>query len=199
MIPLTEAEKLLITRSQQGDLASFEALIANYQVYAYNIAFQMLRHEEDAQDAAQEALIKVFKNIDKFQMDSKFSTWLYRIVVNTCKDHLRSQKHQYVSIDDEENDAKSFIEQIADHESSQPDRKLEKKEIQEHIMKAFDQLAPHHRSVLVLRDIQGLSYEEIGIIENCSIGTIKSRINRGRLVLRELLLGDDLLRQEGVV
>ena len=196
---MTEIEKMLILKSQQGDVNSFEELISNYQLYAYNIAFQMLKHEEDAKDAAQDALIKVYKNIGQFQMDSKFSTWLYRIVINTCKDQLRSKKSQWMSIEDESSDAKEWIEKLPARESEQPDRQLEKKEVSERIMEAFNRLSPNHKSVLMLRDIQGMSYEEIGVIENCSVGTIKSRINRGRLILRDILLGDDFLKQEGVV
>jgi RNA polymerase sigma-70 factor (ECF subfamily) len=191
------SEQLLIEKSQKGDVASFEQLIHQYQVYVYNIAYRTLGHEEDAKDAAQDALIKVFKNISQFSGDAQFSTWLYRIVVNTCKDHLRKKAGLNESSMDVADSEGSIVWELPASDSIQPEKQLERKEIQTKIHKALDQLPTANKTVVILRDIQGLSYEEISQIEACSVGTVKSRINRGRKYLRDLLQVDPDFAREG--
>lgn len=192
-------EQLLIEKSQNGDVASFEKLIHQYQGYVYNIAYRTLGHEEDAKDASQDALIKVFKNISQFTGGAQFSTWLYRIVINTCKDHLRKKAGiKETSIDSADSEG-SIVWELPALETMQPEKQLERKEIQSKIYGALEQLPVANKTVIILRDVQGLSYEEISQIEACSIGTVKSRINRGRTYLRELLQVDpDFARKEGV-
>lgn len=193
-------EEKLIEKSLEGDVASFEKLIHQYQVYVYNIAYRTLGHEEDAKDAAQEALIKVFKNLSQYTGDAQFSTWLYRIVINTCKDYLRKKKNQKeTSIDGTGTEEAAYVLELPDSEIYQPEKQLERKEIQGKIISALDQLPEANKTAVVLRDIQGLSYEEISIIEDCSIGTVKSRINRGRTYMRALLQNDpDFAREGGI-
>jgi len=176
-------ESVLIDKSISGDLDSFEKLISKYQVYAYNIAFRMMKNPEDAKDASQEAFIKVFKNIKKFNSNSSFSTWLYRIVINTCKDELR-KKTENVSLDEKNEE----FEIVSDNNDEyNPVISYERKYVKNTINEAIKKLPINNRSVLILRDIQGYSYEEIASIENVSIGTVKSRINRARKSLRDIL------------
>ncbi len=193
-------ERILIEKSLQGDVASFEKLINQYQVYVYNIAFRTLGHEEDAKDAAQDAFIKVFKNLSQYTGDAQFSTWLYRIVINTCKDYLRKRTSiKETSIESTSSEGESYLLELPDSEILQPDKQLERKEIQSKIIKALDQLPEANKTAVVLRDIRGLSYEEISVIESCSVGTVKSRINRGRNYLRTLLYNDpDFAREGGI-
>ena len=193
-------ERLLIEKSLQGDVASFERLINQYQVYVYNIAFRTLGHEEDAKDAAQDAFIKVFKNLSQYTGDAQFSTWLYRIVINTCKDYLRKRSSmKETSIESTSDEGENYLMELPDTEILQPERQLERKEMQGKLIKALDQLPEANKTAVVLRDIRGLSYEEISIIESCSVGTVKSRINRGRNYLRTLLYNDpDFAREGGV-
>lgn len=183
---MTSTDTRLIQLSRQGDVQSFEALISKYQIYAYNIAYRMLGNEEDAKDATQETLIKVFKGLDKFKENSEFSTWLYTITVNTCRDQLRKRNRiQEISVDDSED--KIPIQLIADA-SSDPLSRLENKEVSERLLSALEKISVFQKTAILLRDVYGFSYEEISAIENCSIGTVKSRISRGRHDLRALLI-----------
>lgn len=197
---MPNSEQELIEKSQKGDVASFEKLIHQYQVYVYNIAYRTLGHEEDAKDAAQDALIKVFKNISQFTGDAQFSTWLYRIVVNTCKDYLRKQASlRETTMTGLDADGESVLWEIPASDTLHPEKQLERKEIQLKIHSALEKLPEANKTVVILRDIQGLSYEEISHIEDCSVGTVKSRINRGRKYLRELLQVDpDFAREGGI-
>lgn len=197
---MPNSEQELIEKSQKGDVASFERLIHQYQVYVYNIAYRTLGHEEDAKDAAQDALIKVFKNISQFTGDAQFSTWLYRIVVNTCKDYLRKQASlKETTMTGLDADGESVLWEIPASDTLHPEKQLERKEIQLKIHSALEKLPEANKTVVILRDIQGLSYEEISHIEDCSVGTVKSRINRGRKYLRELLQVDpDFAREGGI-
>ncbi len=184
---MSEHERLLIERAQSGDVESFEKLIRTHQAYAYNIAYRMMGNEEDAKDASQEALIKVFKSLKGYNGDSAFTTWLYRIVMNTCKDLLRKRKPNEVSIDRGFDTGEESPGIEIEDNSSDPVTKYEEKEVRVTIASAIEQLPENFRSVVVLREIQGMSYDEIAEIEDIPVGTVRSRINRGRRILREIL------------
>lgn len=188
---MNDKEILLIKRSQKGDVDAFESLISDNTKFVYNIALKMLKNKEDAEDISQEALIKVYKNIDSFNMDSSFRTWMYRIVVNTCLDHMRKNKITTVSIDKpiiaEHNE---FQVEIEDKRPS-PEAILERKETQKLVIKALNQLDDCFKTAIILRDINDLSYEEIADILTCSLGTVKSRISRGRQKLKEIMEKDE--------
>jgi len=182
------SERVLIERSQQGDIESFEALIKKYQVYAYNIAYRMTSNKEDAKDITQEALIKAYKSINNFRFDSSFSTWLYRIVTNTCIDMLRKEnKIKTITIDKSiETDEGEYQREIRDNRDL-PEYMLEEKERREVIRRSIKKLSEKYREVLILRDIQNFSYEEISEITDLPLGTVKSRISRARYNLKEIL------------
>lgn len=185
---MSDNEALLLRKIKDGDVASFELLIKDYQVYAYNIAYRMMGNEEDAKDAAQEALIKVYKSIHKFKETSSFSTWLYRIVMNTCKDELKKRKEKVLSLDKEmETDDGKMSREIGD-ESLNPSKIVERNEVSHVVQEAINTLPDANKMVIVLRDIQGLSYEEISQVIKEPVGTVKSRISRGRNQLKKILI-----------
>jgi len=181
-------EKQLIQKAKTGDESSFEALILSCQNKAYNIALRYLKNEDDAMDALQESFIKIFRHLGSFKEDSRFDTWVYRIVVNTCNDMLRKNSNMKMtdSIFRNEDDKETVIE-IPDITGS-PEEVIDQKEKTAHILSCLERLNQEQKEIIVLRDIHGFSYDEISEILNCSIGTVKSRINRSRLRLREILL-----------
>ncbi len=175
-------ENELIIKSQNGDINSFEILIENYQKYAFNIAYKMMHNYDDANDVTQEAFIKVFQYIKNFKRDSSFSTWLYRIVINTCKDEFKKRnKIQTISIDEEDS-----YKEVKD-DSKTPDEILESVEMRETIDRAINSLSSNYKEIIILRDIKELSYKEISEQLELPIGTIKSRICRARIELRNTL------------
>ena len=185
---VNEKESEWIEKAKQGDEASFEALILSCKGKAYNIAYRYMRNEEDALDALQESFIKIYKNLHTFNEQSQFDTWVYRIVVNTCHDMLRKNKSRaeqsalYKNADDEE-----VVIEIADTRPG-PAELLEQKEESGYILRCLDKAGDDHKEVLTLRDIHGFSYEEIAGMLDCSMGTVKSRISRARIKLKEIYL-----------
>jgi len=185
---VSDLEKLLVKKSQSGDVESFELLISSYDKRAYNIAYRIMGNEEDAKDMAQEALLRVFKSIKDFKGQSAFSTWLYRIVTNVCLDELRRRKNdKYVPLEStvQTDNGELHMELCSDKET--PESAYERVEQRELITKAIRELNDEYKSVIVLRDIQGFSYDEISNMLDCSLGTVKSRINRARTMLRDKL------------
>lgn len=183
-----KSEKELIAAAKAGDERSFELLITQCKTKAYNIALRYLRNEEDAMDALQESFIKIYRHLDSFKEGSKFETWVYRIVVNTCNDMLRKSSGALAeSIVRSDEDEKEYTLELPDPEPG-PQESLLRREQAEQILAAMERLKPEQKEAIILRDIQGFSYEEISGMVNCSIGTVKSRINRARSRLRDILL-----------
>lgn len=181
-------EEILIKKCKKGDLDAFETLIKNHQKRAYNIALKMLKNPEDAMDISQEAFIKVFKYIDSYNNKSSFSTWIYRIVINTCLDYIKKNKNNVLYLDEPINtDDGSIKREITDNKNN-PEKILEKKINNEDINKAISMLKVKHRMIIILRDIQGFSYEEISKMLNLPLGTVKSRVKRARENLRKIIL-----------
>jgi len=189
---LNRQEISLIEKTKQGDIDSFEKLIEPYQKKAFNIAYRMLGNMEDANDITQEALLKIFRSVDKFQGKSSFSTWVYSIVSNTCIDFIRKQKkNQVVYLEQQGATGESYRIEVVD-EMNTPEYLFEKKEIQNIIHEAINQLNVDQKEIIILRDINGFSYQEIANILKCSEGTVKSRINRARGNLKKILLTKEL-------
>jgi RNA polymerase sigma-70 factor (ECF subfamily) len=181
-MPVDEA--LLIVRAQKNDSAAIEALIYAYEKRVYNIAFRFMGNEADAWDMAQESLIKIYKSVSSFKSRSSFSSWVYRLTANTCLDGLRKRKKAPLSLDHTVESGASY----EDASNPLPEDYALKAERSKDIQKALDKLSSDHKAVIILRDISGLSYEEIAESLGLSIGTVKSRINRGRAKLKELLI-----------
>lgn len=180
-------EKKLIIESQKGDMESFEALIGAYQKGAYNIAYRMLGDVEDAKDASQEAIIKIYRSIGGFRMQSSFKTWFFRVVTNTCLDYRRKRsRHKVLYIDNpHESDEGSFRRQMEDP-SEGPEETLLRSEQSRALQSMIMEMPEKYRTALVLRDIRGFSYAEIGEMLDLPDGTVKSRISRARLVLKNI-------------
>lgn len=184
---MTDTE--LVAAAQQGDQAAFGALVEKYQAMAYSLAFRMLGDSEDAADAVQEAFLNAWRALSGFQGQSAFSTWLYRLTSNACIDFLRRAKRREVlsiTVSDEDDDLPRETD-IPDERWS-PERALERKEARRAVQEGLAALSPEHRQVLALRELEGLSYQEIAQVLALEEGTVKSRIARARLALREFLL-----------
>jgi RNA polymerase sigma-70 factor (ECF subfamily) len=180
-------EKLML-RAGQGDRAAFDEIVRRYTRRMINLGYQMTGDRELAQDIAQETFLRAYRSASRYREIAKFSTWLYTIAINLCRNELRRRKHRMLSLEglaDRDEDKRMRID-IAD-ESRTPDREVESKEMGRLIREAVAELPERFRSPLVLRDIQGLSYEEIGGILDLPAGTVKSRINRARLRVKEQL------------
>ncbi len=182
------AELKLVERSKGGDLTAFEELVLMYQKQIYNLSYRMMGNEEDACDMTQEAFLKAFRAIKKFNSKSTFGTWVYRIAVNTCIDELRKRKkiklYPVVHNDNLESDGSKLIVDTADL----PEEQIEQRETAKQVQRAINSLPEDHRTVIILRDIQGKAYQEIARILNLNIGTVKSRISRARQGLKEELI-----------
>lgn len=192
---MSDNEMILLEKAVKGDIESFEILIRKYQKFAFNIALNYLKNVEEAEDATQEALIKAFRYLKNFHMESKFSTWLYRIVINTCKDELRkkSRNQKVVNIDSEE----TYVDEIEDM-TYEPLKEIEEKEISNNLKEAVNSLKTKYKEVIILCDINGMSYNEISDILEIPVGTVRSRINRGRLTLRKIINEMELFDKESV-
>lgn len=181
-------EKDLLQKARNGDIEAFELLIEKHQKKVFNIALRMIGNYDDASELAQEVFIRVFKSIRSFKEESSFSTWIYRITANVCLDEIRKRKNKnFVSLDDDlKLDDGDVKRQVMDPEPT-PEILAEKNETRKIVNEAIQSLPADHRIVIALRDIQGFSYDEISKIVNCPVGTVKSRINRARQTLREIL------------
>lgn len=178
------AEKDLIHRAKRGDISAFEDLISGYEKKVYNTAYRFFNNAEDAMDVSQEIFIKVFTSLRRFREDSSFSTWLYRIAVNTCIDFLRKKREDVLPIKEEiVMDDKTKL----GFQTELPEEFMEKQEVKQAIMKAISTLPEEQRICIILRDVQGFSYTEISDVLSCSLGTVKSRLFRGRRALKENL------------
>ena len=185
-----EEELAVIRRVQNGDVNAFETLVSAYEKNVYNLALRMMGNAQDAEDMAQEAFLKAYNSLPSFRGDSKFSVWLYRIVSNVCLDQLRKKsKRPTVSLSMEDEDGEETQLDLPDTAQS-PEEMLEKKLTREAVRRGLAQLPEDARQILLLREIQGLSYEEIGETLGLEPGTVKSRIFRARKRLCAFLLED---------
>lgn len=188
-----EGDEALARAFQLGDMAAFDKLVLKHKDKLFNIIYWFLGDYEEANDCAQETFIKLFRSLKKFRFESAFSTWLYRIAINTSKNRLKSSEYRWkkktVPIEKPEGSkGGNPVLEIKD-DSPSPVIEFEKKERLRLIKEAINSLSEEQNRVIVLRDIQGLSYEEISDITGINLGTIKSRIARGRQELRNKLKG----------
>ena len=179
-------EKELILRCQQGDEAAFEALIHLHEKKIYALCRRMCRDEDDALEAAQDAFLAVWRGIGGYRADAAFSTWLYRLAANACLDILRRRRKRDsdVSLDDEEN----LLNPV--DPAPQPEELTERDETRRAVREALLALPDDYREVLLLRETEQLSYAEIAEVTGLELGTVKSRISRARLALRNYLAAD---------
>lgn len=197
---MSNNEQLLIERSKNGDVSAFEMLIEAYQKKVFNLAYRIIGNYDDANDIAQEAFIRIFRSISGFRGQSSFSTWIYRITTNVCLDEIRKRKNksvQYLDDDIQTDDGEMQRQIISD--DPLPEEIAERKELRAAINDSLGELKEEYRIIITLRDIQGMSYEEIAKVLDCPTGTVKSRINRARQALKNVLLTKrELFREEYV-
>lgn len=184
------SDERLVERWQQGDRQAFDLIIERYEQKVWQLAFRLTGDQQDAYDLAQEAFLKVYRYLAQFRGQSTFSTWLYRIVTNTFYDEVRRRKRRpnvVVSLDSSiETEDGEMTRELPSAEAGPEELSLQR-ETRQAVLAALAKLPPDYRMVLVLRDLQDKSYDEIAEILGLNLGTVKSRISRARLALRKLL------------
>ena len=183
-------DRELVESARKGDRDAFRTLFERYHRRAYALAFGVLRHQDDALDVVQDAFIKAHKYLDKFEGNSSFYTWLYRIVMNLAIDHLRKHRRvRPVELDEAHLEESSGGDELLPKMlGGNPSRALMDKEIRARIDQALGELSENHRAVLVMRELEGMSYEEMAQAMGCSKGTIMSRLFHARKNMQKRLV-----------
>lgn len=186
-------ERRLIRKLRERDEAAFREMVDTYGDRIFNLTFRMLGNRAEAEDLAQEVFITVFKSIDQFRGDSKFSTWLYRVTANHCKNRIKylARRHERGTSEfDEriEHDDGADGPMVVPKASPRPDQQLEGAQLELVLQAAIAELDDEQRILVVLRDVEDLSYDEICAITDLPEGTVKSRLHRARMALRKKLL-----------
>ncbi len=179
-------EQQWIDDARRGDQEAFAQLVRLYEKRVFALTLRMCRQPEDAAEAAQEAFLAAWQGLRFFRGESSFSTWLYRLASNACVDLLRREGRHRAAAGPSLNDEELNID--APDTAPSPQEAAERKELQSQVEAGLRALSPDHRQVLVLREMHQLSYEEIAQVLSLDVGTVKSRISRGRKQLRKLLL-----------
>ena len=186
-----EAELELLRAVKAGDATAYRGLVEKYQGRVYSMVYGMLRNREDARDVAQEAFVKAYRNLASFRLESSFYTWLYRIAMNVAIDHVRKRKRQASSGFDEgiaTRDGDGMISES--HHATSPAKALERKQLYKRIMDALEKLPADQKQVILLRELEGLSYKEISDIMGIPEGTVMSRLFYARKKMQKLLTSD---------
>ncbi len=180
-------ESNLLKKATEGDIYAFEQLILGYEKMVYSIAYRMLPNSEDAKDISQEVLIKIYKNLHEFSNIKYFKAWIAKITTNTCIDELRKRRRKEIISLDEKKDSSEGekIIQIRSTETT-PEESVVENEERVDLIAAIHKLPDDYKTLIILRDIQGLSYNEIADVTNSNLGTVKSRLSRARRRLKLL-------------
>lgn len=196
---MEDQELKLVHRAQEGDREAFKELVDSYQRKVYGICIGMLKNPDDSMDVTQEVFIKVYRNLESFNRESSFYTWLYRITVNKCIDFIRKRKRKReVDYDDaiqSARDTSTDGELMPSRLGLNPDRVYARKELREKMLEALETLGEKHRTILILREVEGLSYEEIAEVLQISKGTVMSRLYHARRYFQDAVkeyVGEDL-------
>jgi len=183
-------DALLVRAFQGGDRTAFDKLVTKHKNRIFNVCYWFLGDYQEADDIAQETFIKIYRSLGKFRLESAFSTWIFRIAVNSCKNRLTSaafkQKKRTISFDNPGGQPSGVIDVFPDGAAS-PSEQLEQKERMHQIREGINALPLEQREVITLRDIEGLSYVEISEVTGISLGTVKSRLARARTALKNRL------------
>jgi len=175
-----EVDQELVVRVQKGDKRAFDLLVLKYQHKVVNLISRYIRDHSEVYDVAQEAFIKAYRALPQFRGESAFYTWMYRIAINTAKNYLVSQGRKLPSIDIDAQDAEQFEGESGLKDNDTPERIALKDEIETTVLKAIEDLPEDLRTAITLRELEGLSYEEIAETMQCPVGTVRSRIFRAR-------------------
>lgn len=184
-------DAVLIARSKQGDRGAFDQLVTRYSAQIYNFAYRMTNNREDAEDIYQDAFLHAFRGIGNFRSDSAFSTWLYRIVRNVYLDEMKRRRARpYASLEESiETDDGTITRDVQD-DGPTPEDIVQTNERRRAVHRAIAQLPETQREIIILYEMNQLSYEEIAETLEINVGTVKSRLNRARRSLRDRLLAD---------
>jgi RNA polymerase sigma-70 factor, ECF subfamily len=177
----------LVRAAQQGDMAAFEELVSRHRDRIYARALSMVRNEEEAVDLSQEAWVKGWQRLPQFLGESSFGTWITRIVINLCLDHLRKQKRQRMESIEAMDEQSGGVERQMPVVTVNPTAGLERSELRRRIDRAMESLSYEHRTVLVLHEFEEMEYKEIARTMGCSIGTVMSRLFYARRKMAALL------------
>ena len=180
-----EIDLVLVKRAKSGDYQAFDLLVLKYQSRLISTAFKFAKDLQIAEDIVQDSFIKAFKALESFREDSSFYTWIYRITVNTSKNFLVSKKRKSELLNSDLSEEASY--EIVPVETYSPEDLLQATQLKKVITETIDQLGEDTRTALTLRELDGLSYEQIADVVNCPVGTVRSRIFRGREVIDEAI------------
>lgn len=187
----------LVNKAKNNDLQAFGRLVELYQKRLFALCVQLTGNQDDAQDLSQDVFIQAFASLNSFRQQSDLGTWLHRIAVNKWINISRKEKrHPVVYLDAPVKTADGEVQREVAATDGNPQELVEAKEFHSLVRQALHQLTEEHRAVLVLREVQGYSYEDIAVILDCSIGTVRSRLNRARKAMKERL--ENLSKQERV-
>jgi RNA polymerase sigma-70 factor (ECF subfamily) len=175
-----KVDQALVERVQRGDKKAFDLLVLKYQHKIIKLISRYIRDHSEVLDVAQEAFIKAYRALPRFRGDSAFYTWLYRIAINTAKNYLVAQGRRMPNVDIDAQEAEQFEGATGLREQATPEHLLLRDEVESTIFSAIDQLPEDLRTAITLREIEGLSYEEIAEAMDCPVGTVRSRIFRAR-------------------
>jgi len=184
-------DKVLVERCKKGDEAAFKELVLRYQRKVYMIVYSMISNHQDALEKTQEVFLRVYRHLPNFEGSSSLYTWIYRITVNLCIDHYRKRRPSVYEYDDRLRHSPALQEEVFPVVSSTsretPTGRLLREELAAKIREAMDKLPPKHRQILVLRELEGLSYQEIADVLGISIGTVMSRLHHARKKMQHRL------------
>ncbi len=175
-----DTDILLVERVKRGEKAAFDVLVLKYQQRVINLVSRFVRSHADAQDVTQDAFLKAYRALPNFRGDSAFYTWLYRIAVNTAKNHLATQSRRAGELDKDISEIEQIEANDALRDKATPERLLLRDEIQATVLTAISELPEDLRTAIMLREVDGMSYEDIAGVMECPIGTVRSRIFRAR-------------------
>ena len=181
------SDQVLVERVKQGDKQAFDLLVLKYQHKLAKLIGRYIRDHAEVMDVAQEAFIKAYRALPNFRGDSAFYTWLYRIAINTAKNHLASQSRRSVEMSVEIPEAEQYASAGELRDNASPERLLMRDEIQYTVARAIEELPEDLRMAITLRELEGLSYEDISQAMECPIGTVRSRIFRAREAINKQL------------
>ena len=188
---MERSDRELVRDARHGDKEAFRELVERYQRKVLSVALGMVHNQEDALEITQETFIKAYENLNKFKGESSFYTWLYRIVVNRAIDfRRRERRHPTVALEDRAgtgNAGEGYEDTLKEERLPDPDREAQAHEIGDRVSEAINELTPDHKAVILLREVEGLSYEEISRVMQCSKGTVMSRLHYARKKLQKKL------------